>query len=139
MGPKKRDIPDLAAVPAAAAPAAGAADQDRADDHQHDGEQGDQGDQGMHGGPRWRGRATVAAGHLAQKARKVHVRGVVGAVGDGAHHRQRHTEVVADLGEGGAFHFHRQRIGQFALQGLAFGGGGDEAVATDQQALVQAG
>jgi len=62
---------------------------------------------------------------------------VVGAVGDGARHSQRHAEVVADLRKCGALHFHRQGLGQFALQGGALGGGAHEAVATDDQAPVQ--
>ncbi len=83
-------------------------------------------------------RTAVSAGHFAQEAREVHVGSVVGAVGDGAHDRQRNAEVVAHLREGCAFHFHCKRIRQLALQGLALGRGGHKTVATDEQALVQA-
>ena len=63
---------------------------------------------------------------------------VVGAVGDGAQRGQWHAVVVADLRDGGAFHFHGQRVGQALAQRLAFGAGGDEAVSAGDQAFVLA-
>jgi len=64
---------------------------------------------------------------------------VVGPVGDGPHHGQPDTEVVADLGHGGPFHLHREGVRQFLLQRLALRRRGHEAVSADQQPLVQPG
>ena len=64
------------------------------------------------------------------------MRGVVGAVADGAHGGKGQAPVGANLRHGGAFHLYRQRVGQLVPQRRAFGGGGDEAVAADDQALV---
>lgn len=52
----------------------------------------------------------VAAGRLGNEARKVEMRLVVGAVGDGAQHGEGQAEVGANLGQRGALHLHRERV-----------------------------
>ena len=79
------------------------------------------------------------ARHLLDKAGEIRVRGIVGAVGNGAHGDEGQAVVMADLGHGSAFHLHSQAIRQTLAQGLAFGAGGDEAVAAQDQAFVYAG
>ena len=61
---------------------------------------------------------------------------VVGAVGDGADHREGPAEIGAP-GPAPRLHLHRQRVGQRGAQRFALGGGGDEAIAADHQAPVQ--
>ena len=67
----------------------------------------------------------------ATKRAEVDMGAVVGAVGDGAHHGERATEVVAHLGHGGAFHFDRQRVGQGARNAVL-----SAAVATKRSPLT---
>src|ERR1700748_3520488 len=83
--------------------------------------------------------ARIRRGDVADEALEIAVRGVIGAIGDRAHDAERPREVVADLGHRRAFHLDGQRIGQQRTQPVALGVGGDEAVAADDQALVDRG
>ena len=56
----------------------------------------------------------IAAGYGLHEEGEVHVRGVVGAVGDGAHSGEGDAVVVTHLGDGGAFHFYGHAHGALA-------------------------
>lgn len=79
----------------------------------------------------------VAAGRLGNEAREVDMRLVVGAVGDGAQHGEGQAEIGAHLGQRGALHLHRQRVGVPAQQLVALAAAGDEAIPAEHQPLVQ--
>ena len=70
------------------------------------------------------------------------MRGVVGAVGDGAHSGEGDAVVVAHLGDGGAFHFYGQHVVasvvQRGAQTVGFIGGRNKAVPAGNQAVVRA-
>ena len=67
------------------------------------------------------------------------MRGVVRAVRNGSPGDEGEGVGVADLRYRYAFHFDAQRMRQSGAQGLHLGGAGDKAVATGNQALVNAG
>ncbi len=85
----------------------------------------------------------VARGHGLHEAGEVHVGGVVGAVGDGAHCAEGDTIIRADLGDRGAFHLDGQHVVVRSAQGIAqdFGArrSGHEQVAAGDEAGVAAG
>ena len=80
----------------------------------------------------------VAARRLGNEAREVDMRLIVGAVGDGAQHGEGQAEIGTHLGQRGALHLHRQRLGVPAQQLVALAAAGDEAIPAEHQALVQA-
>ena len=70
---------------------------------------------------------------------KAHARFAVGAIGNSANHHKRLAHLVTGLRDGGSFHFHRLRVGEFAADGFNAKCVVDKLIAAHNQALADIG